>query len=88
MRQSGLLTYLLDEMHLTHYSETWEVASFAKEYVQKNGPNDTVFQTYFGTKPQTYSAVLGVWDAILTSDKSGVIFRCDNIDGVSEPQKG
>lgn len=63
-------------------SETWEVASFAKEYVQKNGPNDTVFQTYFGTKPQAYSAVLGIWDSLLYSDKTGVLLRCDNIDGV------
>ncbi|WVR07337.1 hypothetical protein IAU60_004378 [Kwoniella sp. DSM 27419] len=62
-------------------SDMFEVATFAKEYVATNGPNDTVFQMYFGTEPHAYSTVIGIWDSLLTSNKEGVLLRCDNPDG-------
>ncbi|WRT68180.1 uncharacterized protein IL334_005155 [Kwoniella shivajii] len=62
-------------------SDTWEVATFAQEYVYTNGPEDPVFQKYFGTEKGAYSTVLGVWESFLTSNKEGVLLRCDNIDG-------
>ncbi|WWC90932.1 uncharacterized protein L201_005870 [Kwoniella dendrophila CBS 6074] len=62
-------------------ADTWEVATFAQEYVVTNGAQDPVFQKYFGTKPEAFSTVAGVWETLLTSNKEGVLLRCDNIDG-------
>ncbi|WWC71772.1 uncharacterized protein I206_105731 [Kwoniella pini CBS 10737] len=62
-------------------ADTFEVASFAKEYVVTNGPEDPVFQMYFGKEKEAYSTVVGVWDSLLTSNKEGVLLRCDNPDG-------
>jgi len=61
--------------------DTYEVASFAQEYVAKNGPTDPVFQLWFGNATDSYSKVLGVWESLLTSNKEGVLLRCDNPDG-------
>jgi hypothetical protein len=63
--------------------DTWEIASFAKEYVATNGPEDPIFQMYFGNQSDAFSRVLGVWESLLTSNKDGVLLRCDDIDGVS-----
>jgi hypothetical protein len=65
-------------------SDTWEMATFARDYAATNGPADPVFVKYFGTDPKAFSAVIGIWEALLTSNKEGVRFRCDNIDGVSD----
>lgn len=64
-------------------SDTWEMATFARDYAATNGPEDPVFTKYFGTDPKAFSAVIGIWEALLTSNKEGVRFRCDNPDGVS-----
>lgn len=64
-------------------SDTWEMATFARDYAASNGPNDPIFTKYFGTDPKAFSAVIGIWEALLTSNKEGVLFRCDNPDGVS-----
>lgn len=64
-------------------SETYEVVSFAQDYVKHNGPDDSAFKMYFGDNPRAYSQVLGVFETILYSDKTGVVMRCDNPDGVS-----
>ncbi|WWD20704.1 hypothetical protein CI109_105180 [Kwoniella shandongensis] len=63
------------------FADTFEVATSAHEYIRTNGPTDPVFEKYYGTKPAAFSAALGVWDALLYSNKDGVIFRCDNPDG-------
>lgn len=63
------------------FNETWEVAEFAQQYTLHNGPDDEVFKLYFGEEKENYAKVLGVWESLLYSDKSGVVFRCDNIDG-------
>ncbi|WVN89160.1 uncharacterized protein L203_104376 [Cryptococcus depauperatus CBS 7841] len=62
-------------------SDAFEVASFAKEYARTNGPADPVFQKYFGKDADSYTQVIGIWDAFLTGNKEGVILRCDNPDG-------
>ncbi|WWC63098.1 uncharacterized protein I303_105697 [Kwoniella dejecticola CBS 10117] len=62
-------------------ADTFEVATFAKEYVVTNGAEDPVFQKYFGKEKGAYSTVVGVWDSLLTSNKEGVLLRCDNPDG-------
>jgi hypothetical protein len=63
-------------------SETFEVAAFAHDYIHKHGASDPVFQLYFGNKPEAYPSAVGVYDAILNSDKTGVLFRCDDPDKV------
>lgn len=35
---------------------------------------------YFGDKPEAFPNVVGVLDAVLHSNKDGVLFRCDDID--------
>ena len=65
------------------HSDTWEMATFARDYAATNGPEDPIFTKYFGTDPKAFSAVIGIWETLLTSNKEGVIFRCDNPDGVS-----
>ncbi|WVF72582.1 hypothetical protein IAT40_007399 [Kwoniella sp. CBS 6097] len=62
-------------------ADAFEVATVAQEYVAANGPEDPVFQKYFGKEQKSYTTVLGVWESLLTSNKEGVIFRCDNPDG-------
>ncbi|KAK1922879.1 putative peptidase family-domain-containing protein [Papiliotrema laurentii] len=62
-------------------ADTYEVAEFAKEYIVAQGPQDPVFQLYFGNETASYATVLGIWDALLHSDKPGVLLRCDDIDG-------
>jgi hypothetical protein len=59
------------------------MATFARDYAATNGPQDPIFTQYFGTDPKAFSAVIGIWETLLTSNKEGVIFRCDNPDGVS-----
>lgn len=62
-------------------ADTFEMATFARDYAATNGPEDPIFTKYFGTDPKAFSAVIGIWEALLTSNKQGVLFRCDNIDG-------
>ncbi|WVQ99805.1 hypothetical protein IAU59_006947 [Kwoniella sp. CBS 9459] len=62
-------------------ADAFEVATVAQEYVATNGAEDPVFQKYFGTEPKSYATVLGVWESLLTSNKEGVLLRCDNPDG-------
>ncbi|OCF30862.1 hypothetical protein I316_07495 [Kwoniella heveanensis BCC8398] len=62
-------------------ADTFEVATVAQEYVATNGPEDPVFQKYFGKEQKSYSTVLGIWESLLTSNKEGVLLRCDNPDG-------
>jgi hypothetical protein len=38
---------------------------------------------YFGNETANYASVLGVYSSVMTSNKEGVILRCDNPDGVS-----
>ncbi|ESK87614.1 gpi-anchored protein [Moniliophthora roreri MCA 2997] len=47
--------------------------------VLKNGHDDKLFKTYFGTA-QPYP-VLGANEQLISGNKTGILFRCDNIDG-------
>lgn len=60
-------------------SDTWELVSMAKEYTYTNGANDSLYELYFGDGPITN--VIGAFDAVLKSNKDGVLLRCDDIDG-------
>ncbi|KAI3609564.1 gpi-anchored protein [Moniliophthora roreri] len=59
--------------------ETYELATVARDYVLKNGHDDKLFKTYFGTA-QPYP-VLGANEQLISGNKTGILFRCDNIDG-------
>ncbi|KAJ9091600.1 hypothetical protein QFC20_007601 [Naganishia adeliensis] len=59
-------------------SDTWELVSMAKEYTYTNGANDSLYELYFGDGPITN--VIGAFDAILKSNKDGVLLRCDDPD--------
>lgn len=58
----------------------YDITTKARNYVLANGPQDPLFIQYFGNNSD-YPAVLGAYDGILQSNKIGVKFRCDNIDG-------
>lgn len=60
--------------------DTFEVVSFAKDYVTANGAQDPIFKLYFGDKPEAFTNVVGVLDSVLHSNKEGVLFRCDDPD--------
>lgn len=59
-------------------SDTWELVAMAKEYTYTNGANDSLYELYFGDGPITN--VIGAFDAILKSNKDGVLLRCDDPD--------
>lgn len=59
------------------------MVEFAQQYAIRNGPDDAAFKMYFGEEKENYAKVLGVYESILYSDKTNVVFRCDNPDGVS-----
>ncbi|ORX36143.1 putative peptidase family-domain-containing protein [Kockovaella imperatae] len=61
-------------------TDTWSVASVAREYVITNGPSDPVFEHYFGNATEAYATVVGIWDSFLNGNKQGVLLRCDNPD--------
>jgi hypothetical protein len=47
--------------------------------ITANGPEDPVYQTYFGKG--SYVEAIGAYEALLHSNKAGVLLRCDDIDG-------
>ena len=57
------------------------MASFAQEYISNNGASDPIFQLYVGNATESYAKSLGAWESLLTSNKEGVLLRCDDIDG-------
>ncbi|KAK7054499.1 Prenylated Rab acceptor protein 1 [Paramarasmius palmivorus] len=59
--------------------ETYELASVARDYVLQHGHTDQLFKTYFGTG-EPYP-VIGAYEQLISGDKTGVLLRCDNIDG-------
>lgn len=63
------------------FDDFGEITQFARDYVQTNGAKDPVFGLYFGKEPEAYPAVIGAYQALLSSNKKGVVFRCDDVDG-------
>lgn len=60
-------------------AETVALADHAKEHVLRWGNSSEHYRRYFGDQPT--SQVVGNLDKIVSSDKGGVLFRCDNPDG-------
>ncbi|KAH0612921.1 uncharacterized protein H6S33_009301 [Morchella sextelata] len=59
--------------------DTEELVSVARDYVLDNGSDDPLFKKYFGAG--STAEVIGWFDKLLYGDKSGVLLRCDDIDG-------
>lgn len=63
----------------TALNETVLLVQHAKEHILRWGNESEVYQKYFGDRPP-YDAI-GAYEIIVSGDKSGVLFRCDNPDG-------
>ncbi|KAI5856876.1 putative peptidase family-domain-containing protein [Tricharina praecox] len=60
--------------------DTAELSLVARQYLLENGRTDPVFTKYFGVNGTT-APVVGVFDNIVSANKPGVLFRCDDVDG-------
>lgn len=61
------------------FQDTIAVAQHAREHILRYGNSSEIFKTYFG---QAASAEpMGWFDKIANGDKTGLLFRCDDIDG-------
>ncbi|KAG7193341.1 uncharacterized protein KQ657_000757 [Scheffersomyces spartinae] len=59
--------------------EAMQIAAHARDHTLKYGNNSEIFRKYFGSGlPAT---VAGVFDSVVNAEKSGMLFRCDDIDG-------
>ncbi|KAF9260617.1 zincin [Marasmius fiardii PR-910] len=58
-------------------SDTYAVATAARDYIVQKGADD-VYKRYFGSALPF--AVIGVFEHLLSGDKTGVLLRCDDID--------
>jgi Putative peptidase family len=59
--------------------EAIELAHHAKEHVLRCGNSSEHYRKYFGDEPR--GEVIGYLDKIVSANKAGVLFRCDNPDG-------
>ncbi|KAI2467492.1 major allergen Asp F2 [Annulohypoxylon bovei var. microspora] len=56
-----------------------KLADHAKQHVLRFGNNSDFYIKYFGTAPT--AEVIGWYDKIVSADRGGIWFRCDDIDG-------
>jgi hypothetical protein len=60
-------------------AEAVQLATHAKAHINRWGNNSEIYQKYFGNAaPQT---ALGAYDVIISGDRAGALFRCDDPDG-------
>ncbi|KAK5957562.1 Prenylated Rab acceptor protein 1 [Knufia fluminis] len=59
-------------------NETILLAEHAKEHVLRWGNSSELYQKYFGELPPFQ--VIGAFDLVVSGDKGGVLFRCDDPD--------
>lgn len=59
--------------------EAVQLARHAKEHVLRWGNSSEHYQKYFGHEPR--GEVIGNLDKIVSADRAGILFRCDNPDG-------
>lgn len=62
------------------WEETKKLSNHAKEHASLFGNSSEIFQKWFGIETSN-AEVVGWYDNVLNQDKTGVIFRCDDIDG-------
>lgn len=56
-----------------------KLADHAKQHVLRFGNSSDFYVKYFGTAPT--AEVIGWYDRIVSADRGGIWFRCDDIDG-------
>lgn len=59
--------------------ETTELAQHAKEHTLRYGNLSAFYRKYFGDAPP--GEVIGIYEEVVSANKTGVLFRCDDIDG-------
>lgn len=59
--------------------ETKELAAHARDHTVRFGNESKFFRKYFGDDSPS-GEVIGIFDNVVRADKSGVLFRCDDID--------
>ena len=59
--------------------ETLTICRQARDHILRWGNSSSIYQKYFGNA--STGEPLGWFTKIVDGDKSGVLFRCDNIDG-------
>ncbi|KAI0476855.1 putative peptidase family-domain-containing protein [Xylaria cf. heliscus] len=55
------------------------LATHAKDHILRFGNSSEFYSKYFGTSPT--AEVIGWYDKIVSADRGGIWFRCDDIDG-------
>jgi hypothetical protein len=61
------------------FSELEVLAQHAKDHIMRFGNDSSFYRKYFGDANTAEPA--GWYEKVLHSDKAGVLFRCDDIDG-------
>lgn len=61
------------------FSEVLILAQHAKDHTLRFGILSDFFVKYFGNA--TTGEVIGLYDEVISGNKTGILFRCDNIDG-------
>ena len=61
------------------FTETKLLAQHAKEHTLRFGNLSKFYRKYFGDAPS--GEVVGLYENVISANKTGVLFRCDNIDG-------
>lgn len=62
------------------FEETQALAAHARDHTLRFGNNSEFYRKYFGDDTPS-GEVVGIFDNIVNGDKTGVLFRCDDIDG-------
>ncbi|GAA6032235.1 hypothetical protein JCM8097_007137 [Rhodosporidiobolus ruineniae] len=58
--------------------EALELAAQARDHLRRYG-NDTIFNAWFGSETDP-NLLLGLYDRLVDGDKTGITFRCDDVD--------
>lgn len=61
------------------FTETKLLAEHAKEHTLRFGNSSEFYRRYFGNAPT--GEVVGIYENVISSNKTGILFRCDDIDG-------
>lgn len=61
------------------FAETKILAEHAKEHTLRFGNSSEFYQRYFGNAPT--GEVVGIYENVISANKTGVLFRCDDVDG-------
>lgn len=61
------------------FADTKILAEHAKQHALRWANSSEIYRRYFGNAPS--GEVVGIFENIVSAEKDGVLFRCDNIDG-------